>query len=58
VALAVHMQDETNHYVRTVDESGNRQSHLNDFLCRKDKAGNPDYSDPEVCPVLVGGPRR
>ncbi|HEY8981602.1 MAG TPA: phytanoyl-CoA dioxygenase family protein [Streptomyces sp.] len=51
-ALAVHMQDETNHYTPATDERGHRLSHLNDFLCRTDGAGNPDYSDPEVCPVL------
>lgn len=52
VALAVHMQDESNRYVAAVDENGKRLSHLNDFLARKDENGDPDYSDPEVCPVL------
>ncbi|MGV9677296.1 phytanoyl-CoA dioxygenase family protein [Nocardia sp. NPDC003482] len=51
-ALAVHMQDADNRYVPTVDEHGNRQSHLNDFLCARDEFGDPDYADPEVCPVL------
>ncbi|WP_431965551.1 phytanoyl-CoA dioxygenase family protein [Nocardia sp. bgisy134] len=51
-ALALHMQDATNRYVPTVDDHGNRQSHLNDFLCRTDESGNPDYTDPDVCPVL------
>jgi ectoine hydroxylase-related dioxygenase (phytanoyl-CoA dioxygenase family) len=52
LALAVHMQDEANHYVAATDENGKRLSHINDFLCRKDATGNPDYFDPEVCPVL------
>jgi ectoine hydroxylase-related dioxygenase (phytanoyl-CoA dioxygenase family) len=52
IALAVHMQDEVNTYVSTVDASGKRLSHLNDFLCRKDAGGDPDYADPGVCPVL------
>jgi ectoine hydroxylase-related dioxygenase (phytanoyl-CoA dioxygenase family) len=51
-ALAVHLQDHTNRYLPTTDENGNRLSHLNDFLCRADGMGNPDYSDPEICPVL------
>lgn len=52
VALAVHMQDDTNTYAPNVDEQGRRLSHLNDFLCRKGPDGNPDYADPVVCPVL------
>jgi ectoine hydroxylase-related dioxygenase (phytanoyl-CoA dioxygenase family) len=55
VALAVHMQDQENRYVPAVDATGKRSSHLNDFLCRKDAAGDPDYGDPEVCPVLWSG---
>lgn len=52
VALAVHMQDETNHYVGTPDKDGKPPSHLNDFLCRRDERGRPDYRDAEICPVL------
>lgn len=52
VALAVHMQDAENHYVPNVDEKGHRQAHINDLLCRKDADGNPDYSDPDIFPVL------
>lgn len=52
VALAVHMQDEANRYVRSLNAQGKPQAHLNDMLCRRDAAGDPDYADPEVCPVL------
>jgi ectoine hydroxylase-related dioxygenase (phytanoyl-CoA dioxygenase family) len=52
LALAVHMQDEANRYVPATDTSGRLLTHLNDFLCRKDRGGHPDYSDPAVCPVL------
>lgn len=52
IALAVHMQDQANHYVRSLDAHGKPQAHLNDMLCRRDAAGDPDYADPEVCPVL------
>jgi ectoine hydroxylase-related dioxygenase (phytanoyl-CoA dioxygenase family) len=54
LALAVHMQDEANRYVPATDGSGRLLTHLNDFLCRKDLGGHPDYSDPAVCPVLWG----
>jgi ectoine hydroxylase-related dioxygenase (phytanoyl-CoA dioxygenase family) len=52
IALAVHMQDATNRYAAAVDENGKKLSHLNDFVCRKDGDGDPDYSDPAACPVL------
>jgi ectoine hydroxylase-related dioxygenase (phytanoyl-CoA dioxygenase family) len=51
-ALAIHLQDEANRYLPATDADGKRLSHLNDFLCRKDSDGNPDYRDGEVCPVL------
>jgi ectoine hydroxylase-related dioxygenase (phytanoyl-CoA dioxygenase family) len=52
LALAVHFQDGRNHYVPHTDENGRRTVHINDLLCRKDAAGNPDYADPATCPVL------
>jgi ectoine hydroxylase-related dioxygenase (phytanoyl-CoA dioxygenase family) len=52
VALAVHIQDESNRYTSGFDENGKRLVHLNDFLCRKDDNGDPDYADPAVSPVL------
>ena len=58
VALAVHMQDHTNRYLATAGADRRPPSHLNDFLCRRDGDGNPDYSDPEVCPVLATGVSR
>ncbi|AXX31930.1 Phytanoyl-CoA dioxygenase [Actinosynnema pretiosum subsp. pretiosum] len=52
VALALHFQDADNRYVPHVDENGKRTVHINDLLCRKDAHGNPDYADPDICPVL------
>lgn len=52
IALAMHLQDETNRYSKHVDENGKETLHINDLLCRKDPDGLPDYSDPEVCPLL------
>jgi hypothetical protein len=52
LALAVHFQDASNHYVPHVDSAGRATVHINDLLCRKDDRGLPDYSDPDICPVL------
>jgi ectoine hydroxylase-related dioxygenase (phytanoyl-CoA dioxygenase family) len=52
LALAVHFQDHPNHYIPHTDAAGRRTVHINDLLCRKDANGNPDYSDPAICPVL------
>lgn len=52
VALAVHMQDAENHYTQYVGDQGQKASHFTDFLCRSDADGNPDYHDPDICPVL------
>jgi hypothetical protein len=52
IALAVHLQDETNRFHLSRDERGNPKFHIIDTLCRKDADGNPDYTDPDVCPVL------
>lgn len=56
LAFAVHMQDEQNEYREVSDAGGKRVVHLNDLLCRKDHGGRPDYTDPDVCPLLWGGP--
>jgi ectoine hydroxylase-related dioxygenase (phytanoyl-CoA dioxygenase family) len=45
-SLVVHFQPATNHYV----ERG--RHHPNDDLVRRTDAGHPDYSDPDICPVL------
>lgn len=51
-ALAVHLQDESNHYVRQTDDAGRVVVHINDLLCRKSEDGTPDYGDPDICPEL------
>ena len=50
ISFSVHLQDASNRY----RESGNDGAltwHRNHTLCRK-VAGLPDYSDPDICPVL------
>ena len=52
LALALHLQDDTNHYRPFWNNKG-EQIHIGyDVLCRKLPNGNPDYSDPAVFPVL------
>lgn len=52
LALAIHLQDESNRYRKHVDEAGKETLHINDLLCRRGADGLPDYADPEICPVL------
>jgi hypothetical protein len=52
-ALAVHMQDSENVYTRpAAGADGRVPVHINDVLCRRLPDGNPDYSDPSICPTL------
>lgn len=52
VSLALHLQDESNRYRPYLNERGEPWQVVNDRMCRKDPEGNPDYTDPAVCPVL------
>lgn len=52
VALAVHMQDDANHYVSHQNADGREAAHLTDALCRRDENGRPDYRDADVFPQL------
>jgi hypothetical protein len=51
-ALTVHIQDADNAYIPHLNCRGHRSLHLNDLLCRKQPDGHPDYSDPDICPIL------
>jgi phytanoyl-CoA dioxygenase PhyH len=52
VSLALHLQDESNRYRPFRNERGELWQVVNDRMCRKDADGQPDYTDPEICPVL------
>lgn len=52
LALTVHIQDQANRYRPHVDPRGKATLHINDLLCRRGLDGQPDYADPEICPVL------
>ena len=52
LGFAIHYQDGANRHARTRSEGDIAAVHLNDMLCRVTVDGHPDYTDPEVCPVL------
>jgi ectoine hydroxylase-related dioxygenase (phytanoyl-CoA dioxygenase family) len=52
ISLAVHLQDEGNHYLPATGPAGQRIVHLNDLLCRRGPDGLPDYSDAQLFPAL------
>jgi Phytanoyl-CoA dioxygenase (PhyH) len=52
LAMAVHLQDDANHYQPFWNDKGKQIHHFLDQICRKLPNGNPDYSDPAVFPTL------
>ena len=50
-SIAVHMQDESNHFQEYHYPDGSLAHHPNDWLCHKVN-DVPDYSDPVICPRL------
>lgn len=51
-ATSLHLQDRENQWRPFRLSTGELVQYNNDFLVRKDAQGNPDYSDPDFCPVL------
>jgi ectoine hydroxylase-related dioxygenase (phytanoyl-CoA dioxygenase family) len=51
-AISVHMQDGDNRYREFRLPNGELASYNHDFLVRKTAQGQPDYADPEFCPVM------
>ncbi len=52
LALAVHLQDEENHYQPYYKPDGTEVHILDESLCRKLPTGEPDFRDPYPFPVL------
>ena len=52
IALALHMQDDSNRFRHALDDKGKPWHLFNDDLARKLPDGTPDYTDPNVFPVL------
>jgi hypothetical protein len=51
-ALAVHVQDEANHYQPCLNPKGDPVQIIDEALCRKLPNGDPDFQDPAVFPQL------
>jgi ectoine hydroxylase-related dioxygenase (phytanoyl-CoA dioxygenase family) len=51
-ALAVHLQDRDNHYRPYTNPQGREIHIFDEQLCRKLSNGDPDFSDPQVFPVV------
>ncbi|MFE3653755.1 phytanoyl-CoA dioxygenase family protein, partial [Streptomyces sp. NPDC059152] len=51
-AISLHLQDRTNQWRPYELSTGDLVVYNNDVLVRRDAAGNPDYTDPDFCPVL------
>ncbi|WP_139957476.1 phytanoyl-CoA dioxygenase family protein [Flavicella sediminum] len=52
LALAIHLQDANNKYQKVYKDNGEQIVIGYDKICAKDSLGNPDYSDPNLFPVL------
>jgi ectoine hydroxylase-related dioxygenase (phytanoyl-CoA dioxygenase family) len=48
----IHLQDADNRFALSARQGGGYAAHINDLLCRRTEAGNPDYADPDICPQL------
>ncbi len=53
IVVAIHYQPEDNHWVRATRANGELIQHEVDLLVRRNDAGDPDYSDPEICPTIL-----
>lgn len=52
IAFAAHLQDDANRYQKQYRPDGSVLSIGYDTICKKDDEGLPDYSDPDVFPML------
>jgi ectoine hydroxylase-related dioxygenase (phytanoyl-CoA dioxygenase family) len=52
LALAIHLQDQDNVYQEFWNKQGKKVQIANELMCRKLDNGNPDFSDPNIFPVL------
>lgn len=50
--LALHLQDAANRYRPFYNQEGELWEVVADRLCRKGPDGQPDYTDPSVCPTI------
>ncbi len=51
-AISVHFQDGANRYRSATDPAGAPVDYVHDEFVRRTPNGEPDYADPEICPVV------
>jgi hypothetical protein len=51
-AISFHLQDGENHWRPYGKADGSQVVYNNDVLVRRTPEGNPDYADPDFCPVI------
>jgi ectoine hydroxylase-related dioxygenase (phytanoyl-CoA dioxygenase family) len=51
-ALAVHLQDQDNHYRSYINHQGKEIHIFDEQLCRRLPNGEPDFSDPDIFPII------
>jgi hypothetical protein len=51
-AISVHLQDAENRYRPAFDQDGARISYVHDSVVRRLSNGDPDYADPQICPII------
>lgn len=51
-AFSLHLQDGGNRYQAALEADGSPASYVHDQFVRRSNSGEPDYSDPEICPVI------
>ncbi len=52
LAMAVHLQDDANHYQPFWNNKGEEIHIINEFFCGKLPNGDPDFRDPAIFPIL------
>ncbi|AZZ93760.1 phytanoyl-CoA dioxygenase family protein [Hahella sp. KA22] len=52
VSISLHLQDGGNTYKRHTLEDGSALKYNNDYFCRQNSNGDPDYTDPDFCPQI------
>jgi hypothetical protein len=52
VSVTVHMQDRDNTYCKAYKDNGEPVVHNTDLLVGRLATGEPDYRDPDICPVM------
>lgn len=52
LAIAVHLQDDSNHYQVRYKPNGEKIMIGYDQICSKDKNGNPNYHDDQIFPLI------